>query len=840
MDAASDATAPTAPSRHSKRPPEKPPIVCASCQDELEDTHSGIRCEAPVTQHHLCAECSKTFADMTMSDGTWPPMCSMCRIPVPVFLASFEQQLGDEQQAKALRLTVQHDMADAEARHASEGEALVACPFCPYFFMCSHADDVNFVHCEREGCRMISCAFCRLECVSRADAGHLDGAAVLDQAVQLGMAEHFACAERRATFGLALQRWEEAIESGTRMPCPGCGKAGMKDDACTHMTCQQCQVVWCYCCGLDTRSDECDKASAGEAGFTEEKSPEYLHNVAWSSSEKRCPMYMHEIGDLDNTWPGEDSGESPLDHFHRQRTLRLLRAVVDEIGLDAYSKLVDAYPGRCGSGCGFTKDEIMAVEADVPLYQRSDTWEEAEHEEDPFEALGIEDLREQWWTEGTPLHLAVRSGDLAAVQAQLFTTIDNEQQAIPRLLLNFQIEGGATPLLEAVGGGFAPRGQFTFNSDVVHALLAADDIDVNIQNWNDMTALDAAVRSHLQGNLPRSCVTEILASQDYDFTHVFLPGMVRDAISLIRRVRPDPVVVQQRLAVLLQEDLIDAAGHEVNSALGNGTRQGYAALHLLAKCTLSESYLLVKTLVAHPGIDLNQRISENGRTALMLAARVGNAGAVQAMLIDVNAANTADWDINNDIDVNATAGEGVTALALAAKHGHSEVITELLKVDSIAVNQTSNGLTPLVAAAWHDHSDAVSALLAAEGVDGNALRNFYLGSDMFDTREGLGGTALMVACHFGHQRTVEALLASGKVDVNLAGSGGVTPLMLAAAAGSEEVVAVLLATGQVVIQTETHPGFRVQDLEPWTALGLAGLVGHDAVAQLLRAQRRRR
>ena len=49
-------------------------------------------------------------------------MCSMCRIPVPVFLASFEQQLGDEQQAKALRLAVQHDMADAEARHASEGE----------------------------------------------------------------------------------------------------------------------------------------------------------------------------------------------------------------------------------------------------------------------------------------------------------------------------------------------------------------------------------------------------------------------------------------------------------------------------------------------------------------------------------------------------------------------------------------------------------------------------------------------------------------------------------------------------------------------------------------------
>ena len=130
----------------------------------------------------------------------------------------------------------------------------------------------------------------------------------------------------------------------------------------------------------------------------------------------------------------------------------------------------------------------------------------------------------------------------------------------------------------------------------------------------------------------------------------------------------------------------------------------------------------------------------------------------------------------------------------------------------------------------------VSALLGAEGVDGNALRNFYLDTTyVLDTREDLGGTALMVACHFGHQRTVEALLASGKVDVNLAGSGGVTPLMLAAAAGSEEVVTTLLATGQVDIESRTHSD---SEGNQWTALELSGY--QDAVAQLLRAQRRRR
>ena len=115
------------------------------------------------------------------------------------------------------------------------------------------------------------------------------------------------------------------------------------------MTCQQCQCVWCYCCGLDTASDECDKATPEEAEFGMESSPEYLHNVQWYSSELRCPMYLNQINELDPAWPGADSDTTPLEHFHRQRTLRLLRAVVDEMGVEQYDALAAAYPGRCGA-----------------------------------------------------------------------------------------------------------------------------------------------------------------------------------------------------------------------------------------------------------------------------------------------------------------------------------------------------------------------------------------------------------------------------------------------------------------------------------------------------------
>jgi ankyrin repeat protein len=208
---------------------------------------------------------------------------------------------------------------------------------------------------------------------------------------------------------------------------------------------------------------------------------------------------------------------------------------------------------------------------------------------------------------------------------------------------------------------------------------------------------------------------------------------------------------------------------------------------------------------------------------MMMAARCGSAGAIQALLATRGA----------DIDVNATAGEGsVTALTLAAAYGHTDAIKALLAAGAIAVNHTmSNGLTPLMLAAREDHADAVSALLGSEAIDANALRNlFFFGSPVLDTREGPGGTALMVAAHFGHQRTVDALLASGKVDADLAGSGGITPLMPAAVKCHEAVVAALLATGQVDLR-------KRDELNEWTAFEFASQAGHDSVAQLLRAQR---
>ena len=50
--------------------------------------------------------------------------------------------------------------------------------------------------------------------------------------------KHFDCFEFRGF----RRKWDEAIENGQTMKCPGCGNRGQKDDSCTHMTCGACDT----------------------------------------------------------------------------------------------------------------------------------------------------------------------------------------------------------------------------------------------------------------------------------------------------------------------------------------------------------------------------------------------------------------------------------------------------------------------------------------------------------------------------------------------------------------------------------------------------------------------
>ena len=73
----------------------------------------------------------------------------------------------------------------------------------------------------------------------------------------------------------------------------------------------------------------------------------------------------------------------------------------------------------------------------------------------------------------------------------------------------------------------------------------------------------------------------------------------------------------------------------------------------------------VRTLLASPSVDVNG-VDDQGNTALILAARLGHDDVVRSLL-------TAR------ADVNITNNEGKTALMLAAAGGHDETVAALMQ-----------------------------------------------------------------------------------------------------------------------------------------------------------------
>ncbi|EAU92059.2 ankyrin repeat domain-containing protein 44 [Coprinopsis cinerea okayama7 len=155
------------------------------------------------------------------------------------------------------------------------------------------------------------------------------------------------------------------------------------------------------------------------------------------------------------------------------------------------------------------------------------------------------------------------------------------------------------------------------------------------------------------------------------------------------------------------------------------------------------------------------------------------------------------------LDVNAQSREGVTALRLAALHGHGSCIQLLLGFPAIDVN--TGYTTPLAQAAWNGHADIVERLLKVPGIDVNA--GF--------------ATALAQAAGSGHADIVERLLKVPGIDVN---AGFENALAQAAGSGHADIVERLLKV----------PGIDVNAGVP-TALAQAAESGHtDIVERLLK------
>eukprot|EP00571_Detonula_confervacea_P015598 CAMPEP_0172308344 /NCGR_PEP_ID=MMETSP1058-20130122/8963_1 /TAXON_ID=83371 /ORGANISM="Detonula confervacea, Strain CCMP 353" /LENGTH=639 /DNA_ID=CAMNT_0013020731 /DNA_START=11 /DNA_END=1930 /DNA_ORIENTATION=+ len=340
---------------------------CSICSCDFTVQGDGGVAFCCPTSHYMCNECCGIWVNSVMEDmGTsYPPKCPLCKAGISKDL--FERQLSSTQQ-NTFR-------AHAARTALKPGEELIECKECGLFEVIT--DDPVLWWCPHCACG--ACRVCNKDLpqgVSKYD---------------IEKSPHHVCATLRKPKALI----EHAIEEGSKMRCPSCKLAGRKDDACTHMTCTKCSTEWCYVCGMSVHS--CDKALPREEGRVNDI---YLHNRDWEINEKRCPMYLTMILEVDLNWLGQNWEENAtdedfqddercLDYLHRFRTIKLLQDVREKIGNRAFISTFVAFDSI--KNCGYTYNEIIStctdklIDRDEFLQNHKDIEErQGEDEEEAF------------------------------------------------------------------------------------------------------------------------------------------------------------------------------------------------------------------------------------------------------------------------------------------------------------------------------------------------------------------------------------------------------------------------------------------------------------------------
>ena len=248
---------------------------------------------------------------------------------------------------------------------------------------------------------------------------------------------------------------------------------------------------------------------------------------------------------------------------------------------------------------------------------------------------------------------------------------------------------------------------------------------------------------------------------------------------------------------------------------------------------------LVSRLLEGPQTDINSRDKE-GMTALDHAAERGHVEVVRILL--ENGATPLEKDKYGrealaialascentpariifekvlqssglQIILKTYAPINQTILHQIANLGYVKGVEQLLKLGADPHAEDNWGYTPVHLAARKGHTQIVTILLQAISATGRKLRASFCGH-----------TPLQLAAKHGHDVTVDAILSSHQADCNVRDFLGFTPLHSAAAAGQFSVVETLLPLTDIFTPTEVHVPSPFQ---------LAQWGGHKSILRLL-------
>ncbi|KAH8406656.1 hypothetical protein KR222_001949 [Zaprionus bogoriensis] len=230
-----------------------------------------------------------------------------------------------------------------------------------------------------------------------------------------------------------------------------------------------------------------------------------------------------------------------------------------------------------------------------------------------------------------------------------------------------------------------------------------------------------------------------------------------------------------------QDENASSTLHQLSDSHHIELHKGKALIHILAND--GNHQLLERALNACKSpIDLEIE-DYNGQSALNIAARNGHLEVVKLLLSFSQPCNDGTGRMKR-VDVNHADRDGWTPLRSASWGGHSEVVRLLISQPACKIDLADKeGRTALRAAAWSGHEDILK-LLIESGADVNSV-------------DRQGRTSLIAASYMGHYDIVEILLENG-ANVNHLDLDGRSALCVAALCGSSgysKVISTLLDHG---------------------------------------------